>query len=118
MAKDVDYIAGLEDGASMIKSIFAMTPEEREEKFGYTLVANILDVYDVIEIRERLETLNKYYIIRGIKVSDTGFKRVVVESDRLSFKPDEVLITAFLNCHKDKHITFATVEEIYVREQR
>jgi hypothetical protein len=113
---DQAYTQGLSDGVEMVKSIFEMTTDERQERFGYPLVAEVLDHFDFIQIRERMERLSRMYIIRGIKVDDNGFKHVVVESDRLSIKPDEVLINAFLNCHREKHITFACVEEIYVKE--
>lgn len=112
---DKAYVQGMSDGVEMVKALFEMSTDERQEKFGHFLVAEILDNFDFIQIRERMESLNKYYIIRGIVANDQ-VKRCVVESDRLSFKPDEVLINAFLNCHKDKNINFAIVEEIFVRE--
>lgn len=113
---DSAYIEGLSDGVNMIKKISEMTWEERDERFGYHDIGSILDIYDFSEIRERMESLNKYYIIRGIKDDYIGKKVCVVESDRLTIKPDETLINAFLNCHKDKHISFAVVEELFVRE--
>lgn len=114
--RDDAYTNGFSDGVDMIKKICEMTTDEREEKFGYQLIGSILASYDFSEIRERMESLKKYYIIRGIKDDYIGKKVCVVESDRLSLKPDEILINAFLNCHKDKKISFACVEEIYVKE--
>lgn len=114
--KDSAYINGLSDGVDMIKSIFEMSIEERMGRFGKANISQILDEYDFQQIKERLETLKTYFIIRGIRVDDYGYKKVVVESDRLTFRPDEVLINAFLNCHKNKNISFAAVETIYVRE--
>lgn len=113
---DKAYCQGMEDMYDMIKSIFEMSVDDRVEKFGKANISMILDEYDFQQIKERLETLKTYYIIRGIKVDDNGYKKVVVESDRLTFRPDEVLINAFLNCHKNKNISFAAVETIYVRE--
>ena len=114
--KDDAYISGLEDGVGMIKKIWEMTSTEREEKFGYTRIGFILEMYDFAEIRERMESLKKYYVIRGIREENDKVKRCVVESVRLLLRPDETLINAFLNCHKDKHLSFATIEEVYVRE--
>jgi hypothetical protein len=114
--KDSAYINGLSDGVGMVKTIFEMSIEERMERFGKANISQILDEYDFQQIKDRLETLKKYYIIRGINVDKDGFKKVVVETDRLSFEPDELLINAFLNCHKDKNITFAVAQTIYVRE--
>jgi hypothetical protein len=113
---DKAYCQGMEDMYDMIKAIFEMSVDDRVEKVGKANISMILDEYDFQQIKEHLETLNKYYIIRGIKVDDNGYKHVVVESDRLSCRPDEILINAFLNCHKNKHLTFATTETIYVRE--
>lgn len=114
--KDSAYINGLSDGVGMVKTIFEMSIEERMERFGKANISMILDEYDFQQIKEHLETLKTYFIIRGIRVDDDGYKKVVVESDRLTFRPDEVLINAFLNCHKNKNISFAAVETIYVRE--
>ena len=113
---DKAYCQGMEDMYDMIKAIFEMSVDDRVEKFGKANISMILDEYDFQQIKERLETLKTYYIIRGIKGDDNGYKKVVVESDRLTFRPDEVLINAFLNCHKNKNISFAVVETIYVRE--
>ena len=113
---DKEYIQGMEDYHNIIKAIFELSPEERKERFGSPLVANIIDRFDFQQIRELMvERLEKKYIIRGIKEDDFGKKKIAVESDPLSFKPDETLINAFLNCHKDRNLSFATVEEIYVR---
>ena len=115
---DKAYCQGMEDMYDMIKSIFEMTVDERVERFGKGNISVILDEYDFTQIKERLENLNTYYIIRGIRVEDSGLKHVVVESDRLSCKPDEILINAFLNCHKAKNLSFAVIEEIYMRETK
>lgn len=113
---DITYIQGLSDGVEMVKALFEMSTDERLEKFGYILVAEVLSNFDFIQIKEQLESLKMYYIIRGIRVENNQVKRCVVESDRLTFKPDEVLINAFLNCHKEKNISFVTIEEVYTRE--
>lgn len=110
------YVQGLEDGVNMIKAIFELSIDERMERFGKANISQILDEYDFQQIKERLETLKKYYILRGIRVEPNDIKRVVVESDRLTIKPDEILINAFLNCHRAKNISFTCVEEIYVKE--
>lgn len=114
--RDNAYINGFVDAVEMIKKLYSLSIDERLDKFEEHQVPTILDKYDFAQIRERLETLNKYYIIRGIRVNDEGFKKVVAESDKLSLKPDEVLINAFLNYHKNKNVSFAIVEEIFVRE--
>lgn len=113
--RDDAYTNGFSDAIDMVKKLYEFSNLERYEKFGYDHVSNILEELDFSEIRDRMESLNKYYIIRGVVANDQ-VKRCVVESDRLSFKPDDVLINAFLNLHKDKNISFAIVEEIFVRE--
>lgn len=113
--RDDAYTNGFSDAIDMVKKLYEFSNLERYEKFGYDHVSNILEELDFSEIRDRMESVKKYYLIRGIVAYDQ-VKRCVVESDRLSFKPDEILVNAFLNCHKDKKITFACVEEIYVKE--
>lgn len=116
IAEQNQYIQGLEDGIGLVKALYSLSIDERLDRFEEHQVPTILDKYDFAQIKERLETLNKYYVIRGIREECDGVKRCVVESDRLSFKPDDVLINAFLNCHKEKKISFVSVETIYVRE--
>lgn len=114
--KDSLYTQGLEDMYSLIKSVFELSIDDRVERFGMANISKILDTFDFQQIKERMESLCKYYVLRGIYVDAYGYKKVVVESERLSIKPDEVLINAFLNCHRDKNISFTCVEEIYVKE--
>ena len=110
------YVQGLEDMYNIIKSILELPSDKRQERFGAVLIADIMDKFDFQQIRELMvERLEKKYVIRGIKENDYGQKKVAVESDPLSVEPDEILINAFLNCHKDKHIQFAVVETIYTR---
>lgn len=116
IAEQNHYIQGLEDGIGLVKTLFSLSLDERLDKFGEHQVATILDRYDFTEIKERLETLSKYYVIRGIREECDGVKKCVVESDRLTMKPDDVLINAFLNCHKKRNISFVSVETIYIRE--
>ena len=119
MNTDKAYVQGLEDMYNTIKAIFEMSHEARSEKFGSPYVASIMNEHDFVEVFEEMNNPIKVkYIIRGIKVNDYNQKRVVVESGQLDFKPDEVLVNAFLNCHKDKGVSFATIEEIYVREDK
>lgn len=113
------YIQGQEDMYNTLKAIYELTFDEREKRFGETAISYILDKFDFHEVYEKMNNpIEVKYIIRGIKVNDYNQKRVVVESEPLTIKPDEMLVNAFLNCHKDKNIKFATVEEIYIKENR
>ena len=113
---DTDYIQGLEDGVNIVKSIYELTVDERIKRFGDFSVPDILDKFDFQQIREKMvERLEKKYVIRGITINDYHQKKVAVESDPLDIKPDETLVNAFLNCHKDKHLAFAVIEEIWIR---
>ena len=119
MSADESYINGLEDMYNIIKSIYELTIDRRMQIFGEDTVPAILDKFDFQQIREKMvERIVVRYVIRGISVNDYNQKRVVVESEPLTIKPDEILVNAFLNCHKDKNIKFATVEEIYIKENR
>lgn len=110
---DRQYIDGMEMGVDLVKRIYELTADERIEKFGATSVPEILDTFDFAELFERMNGLNKYFVIRGIK--DTKIrKEVIAESGRLKFPPDETMIMAFMNIHKEAD--FAVVEEIYAKE--
>lgn len=115
---DEDYFNGMEDGVLMAKAILELDMSSRKEMFGDYDVANILDKFDFRQIHEKLKArqpekeLKKYYIIRGIKVDDNGFKRCREESEYLTRKPDDGQIEDFLRIN-DK-ATFAVVQEIYV----
>lgn len=121
---DNNYFNGMEDGVLMVKRLFEFTPDERYQYFGDVLVANILDKFDFQKIHEILSTiknepekeLHSYYIIRGIRVREDGVKKVVAESDKLTMKPDELLINVFMNANKHRNISFSCVEKIYVLE--
>jgi len=117
MREDESFINGMEEMFNVIKECFELSPEERKERFGETMVAHIMDKHDFLEVYDRMTNpIEVKYVIRGIMVNDYGQKKVVVESDPLTFKPDELLVNAFLNCHKKKNIAFAAVEEIYVKK--
>lgn len=115
---DEDYYNGMEDGILMTKAILELDMSSRKELFGDYDVTNILDKFDFRQIHEKLKVrkpekeLKKYYIIRGIKVDDNGFKRCIEESKYLTSMPDDRQIEGFLIIN-DK-VTFATVQEIYV----
>lgn len=115
---DEDYYNGMEDGVLMTKAILELDMSSRKELFGDYDVTNILDKFDFRQIHEKLKVrkpekeLKKYYIIRGIKVDDNGFKRCIEESKYLTSMPDDRQIEGFLIIN-DK-VTFATVQEIYV----
>ena len=92
-----------------------MSQDERIIRFGYPKVEYIMDKFDFQQIREKMvEQIVVRYVIRGIKVNDQHEKRVIAESGRLKFRPDEDMVKAFLDVHP--HVTFACVEEIYVKE--
>ena len=114
---DEAYINGMEHMYDIIKRILELSLEERTSRFGSPNLPTILDKFDFAQLRERMvERIEKKYVIRGITINDYHQKKVAVESDPLDIKPDETLINAFLNCHKNKNISFAVVETIYVRE--
>ena len=109
------YIQGLEDMYNIIKAIFELTIDRRMQIFGEDTVPAILDKFDFQQIREKMvERIVVRYVIRGIKVNDQHEKRVIAESGHLKFRPDEDMVKAFLDVHP--HVTFACVEEIYVKE--
>ena len=115
MSADESYINGLEDMYNIIKSIYELTIDRRMQIFGEDTVPAILDKFDFQQIREKMvERIVVRYVIRGIKVNDQHEKRVIAESGRLKFRPDEDMVKAFLDVHP--HVTFACVEEIYVKE--
>ena len=119
---DDNYIQGLEDCYRMIKAIFEMDVASRIRYYGNTSVARILDRFDFAQIRniydrqkkEEIKEFKKYYIIRGIQVDKHNIKRVIAESSRLKFPPDEDMINAFLETYTD--VDFASTEEIFTRE--
>lgn len=114
---DSDYIQGMEDFYNIIKAIYELTYEERIRTFGVSHVSRIIDKFDFQQIREKMvDPVKKYYVIRGISVDDNGFKHVGAESGRLKFPPDDDMINAFMQIHKN--ISFATVEEIYTRTDK
>lgn len=119
MNTDKAYVQGLEDMYNTIKAIFELTSGERCKRFDTYSIPFILGKFDFYEVYEKMHNpIEVKYVIRGISVNDYNQKKVVVESEPLTIKPDEMLVNAFLNCHKDKNIKFATVEEIYIKENR
>lgn len=117
-----NYISGMEDGVKMVKTILGLPRDIRKKFFYDTDIAKILDHFDFQQIHELLKAvdrepqkeLHKYYVIRGIKVRDDGVKKVISESGRLKFEPDEDMVKAFMECHP--HVSFSSVETIYVLE--
>lgn len=115
---DEDYFNGMEDGVLMVKAILELDMSSRKEMFGDYDVTNILDKFDFRQIHEKLKVrkpekeLKKYYVIRGIKVDENGFKKCISESAYMTKKPDDRQIEGFLRIN-DK-VTFAVVQEIYI----
>ena len=115
---DEDYYNGMEDGVLMVKAILELDMSRRKEMFGDYDVTNILDKFDFRQIHEKLKVrkpekeLKKYYVIRGIRVVNNGFKRCIEESEYFEMKPDDRQIEGFLRINDAA--TFAAVEEIYI----
>ena len=127
--QDKDFINGIETGLIMVRQIFELSVDERRRAFGCDDVAQILDKFDFQQIGELLKAtekkkskeLHSYYIIRGIKVDESGYKKVTVESERYKFNPSRELIESFLKYHTlpidgIPQVDFATVELIWVME--
>ena len=127
--QDKDFINGIETGLIMVRQIFELSVSERKRAFGYEDVAQILDKFDFQQIGEMLKAaenkkskeLHCYYIIRGIKVDENGYKKVTVESERYRFNPSWELIDSFMKYHTlpidgIPQVDFATVETIWVME--
>lgn len=116
MSLDASYIQGMEDFYNIIKAIYELTYEERMRTFGMSHVSMIIDKFDFQQIREKmLDPVKKFYVIRGISVDDNGIKRVMAESGRLKYMPDEDMVNVFLQIHKN--VSFATIQEIFVRTE-
>ena len=56
MKLDASYINGMEHGVNLVKDVFSMTVGERKIVFGESDVAKILDKFDFIQIKNRVET--------------------------------------------------------------
>ena len=113
---DMTYISGMEEGVEIVKAIFALTAQERKDRFGTSDVANILDKFDFVQcqnILSRKRKLGKYYVLRGIRI-DGVKKNVVWESSRLEGRPSDAMILDYLT--NNQGTDFAVVEEIYVAE--
>ena len=115
-----NYIQGYKDGLSTVIKMFEMTTGERQRRFGYELVADILDHYDYAEIKAEIESMDKkelhtYYIIRIITEDKEGFKKVSAESKWYPVHPTFSQIEEFMNPYDDK--SFAVVEQILVLEE-
>ena len=126
--QDKDFINGIETGIEIVKRIFELSVDERKRLFGLSDVALILIRFDFQQISELLKVDEKnfkelkcYYIIRGIKVDENGYKKVTAESERYRFCPSRELIESFINyhtlpCNDIPQVDFATVETIWVME--
>lgn len=114
-----NYIEGFKDGLDAVIKMFEMSTDERQMRFGYTFVADILDHYDYAEIKAEIESIDKkelhtYYVIRIITEDKEGFKKVSAESKWYPVHPTFSQIEEFMNPYDDK--SFAVVEQIFVLE--
>ena len=117
-----NYKAGMDDCFLTIKRLYELSSSERYELFGSTVVASIIDRYDITDIRTKLhdpkfksdKTLAKYYIIKGIREIGDGRKVTCAMSSPLKIRPTDEMIEAFLLTHNSA--LFAYVNEIYIRE--
>ena len=120
--EDSAYFQGMEDAVTMIKSIFELDKDTRAKYYGSERVSQIIDRFDFSQLHqlyqrqkhEEIKEIRRYYVIRGIQVDKHGYKKVIAESNRLRFVPDEDMINAFLEVNSD--VDFASVEEIFIRE--
>lgn len=114
----MNYFSGMEDGIGMVRRILELDMSSRKELFGDYDVTNILDKFDFRQIHEKLKVrkpekeLKKFYMIRGIKVDENGFKKCIAESEYFEMKPDDRQIESFLRVNDTA--TFASVVEIYI----
>ena len=56
---DMTYISGMEEGVEIVKAIFALTAQERKDRFGTSDVANILDKFDFVQCQNILSRKRK-----------------------------------------------------------
>lgn len=113
-----NYKAGMDDCLLTIKRLYELSSDERDKLFDTTVVAGIIDRYDITDIREKLKESDKvvktFFVIKGICSNSNGAKMVCAMSGRLKFEPTEEMIEAFLTTHPVAD--FAYVNKIYVRE--
>lgn len=116
-----NYKAGMEDTVLIIKRLYELDVNERLAIFYTADVANIIDRYDITNIKKKLDhphfenkSLRTYYIIKGICSNSNGAKMVCAMSGRLKFEPTDEMIEAFLSTHPIAD--FAYVNKLYVRE--
>lgn len=113
-----NYKAGMDDCFLTIKRLYELSADERDELFDTTVVANIIDRYDITDIREKLKKSDKvlktFFVIKGICSNSNGAKMVCAMSGRLKFEPTDEMIEAFLTTHPVAD--FAYVNKLYVRE--
>lgn len=113
-----NYKAGMDDCFLTIKRLYELSSDERDELFSSTVVANIIDRYDITDIREKLKKSDKvvktFFVIKGIRSNSNGAKMVCAMSGRLKFEPTDEMIEAFLSTHPVAD--FAYVNKLYVRE--
>lgn len=113
-----NYKAGMDDCFLTIKRLYELSGDERDELFGSTVVSNIIDRYDITDIREKLKKSDKvlktFFVIKGICSNSNGAKMVCAMSGRLKFEPTDEMIEAFLTTHPVAD--FAYVNKLYVRE--
>ena len=81
MDSNVEYYNGMEVGVQIVKDILALSSQEREERFGKSDVAAILDDFDFEQMRNIMSkeiVLSKRYVIRAIRNDAVTFKKRVV----------------------------------------
>ena len=105
-----DYINGMEEGVEMVKKLYEMTSDERKEKFGTTLVSDILDKNDFAQIAEKLKEkrLVLRWMIRGYDKIGNKF-----ESPWYDVSPSKDMVSAFIDYNT---LEYAQIVSIYVKE--
>lgn len=63
------------------------------------------------QVKSEKKYLKTFYVIRGIKITSSGKKVVVVESENFDFEPADYLFAKFL--HENPEVDFCTVEKNY-----
>lgn len=109
-----DYTQGMEDGVILVKQIFELSQVERVNKFGSRNVADILDKFDFIQIKEKLsgeEVCTVYYVIKAFDKS--GY---IHKSGRMKIQPTPEIVLDFLNRNPDAE--YAKFETLFVRETK
>lgn len=110
-----DYTQGMEDGVILVKQIFELSQVERVNKFGSRNVADILDKFDFIQIKEKLageEVCTVYYVIRVF--TEKGY--VLHTSERMKIQPTSEIVLDYIMRYPGAE--FAKVETLFVRETK